>query len=227
MSGRTRRRPTRLLAFALAAAVFSPTGVLAQQAGEAADSYKVPPAALAQLADAPRTPLVSVSPDAKTMLVMELPPMPPIADLARPEMKLAGLRFDAKHNGPTRITQMTGLLFKSVDGQTERRVEGLPAQPRISGPVWAPDGSRVAFTLSFDYHLELWQAEVATGRASRVGDVVLNAAHPARAYRWLPDSRSLVVRTIPANRAAAPTASAVPAGPVIQENIGRKSPGRT
>src|SRR5277367_2992083 len=44
---------------------------------------------------------------------------------------------------------------------------------------------------------------------------------------WLSDSQGLVCRTIPAERGAAPVRSEVPTGPVVQENLGRVTPGAT
>jgi dipeptidyl aminopeptidase/acylaminoacyl peptidase len=44
---------------------------------------------------------------------------------------------------------------------------------------------------------------------------------------WLSDSQSLVCRTVPADRGAPPVRSDVPTGPVVQENLGRVTPGAT
>ena len=45
----------------------------------AADTYQKPPAELARLVDAPLVPLVSVSPDEKTLLLLTRPALPPAA----------------------------------------------------------------------------------------------------------------------------------------------------
>ena len=44
---------------------------------------------------------------------------------------------------------------------------------------------------------------------------------------WFPDSRTLLCRTVPEGRGAAPEASRAPSAPVIQENLGQTSPART
>src|SRR5205807_3159114 len=46
--------------------------------------YQMPPRAVADLIDAPVTPAVTVSPDREWLLLLELPSLPPIAELARP-----------------------------------------------------------------------------------------------------------------------------------------------
>ncbi|HET6764195.1 MAG TPA: prolyl oligopeptidase family serine peptidase, partial [Longimicrobiaceae bacterium] len=75
--------------------------------------------------------------------------------------------------------------------------------------------------------LELWVAEVATGLAHRVTPADVNAAFGSTPFEWSPDSRSLIVARIPAGRGAAPTASAVPQGPLVEENAGRATPAPT
>mgnify|MGYP006206961469 CR=1 FL=1 len=96
-----------------------------------------------------------------------------------------------------------------------------------NSPSWSPDGSRLAFTIATETGLTLWTADPSTGRAARVGNVLLNGTHPRRPFDWLSDSRTLIARTVPGNRPAAPTATAVPAGPLVQENLGRRTPSRT
>ena len=56
-----------------------------------AQAYRTPPQALVDLVDAPVTPEVRLSPDQQWLLVMERPSWPPISELARPELRLAGI----------------------------------------------------------------------------------------------------------------------------------------
>ena len=44
---------------------------------------------------------------------------------------------------------------------------------------------------------------------------------------WTGDSQSLICKTVPKGGGAAPKRSEVPTGPVIQENLGRVTPGPT
>jgi dipeptidyl aminopeptidase/acylaminoacyl peptidase len=91
---------------------------------------------------------------------------------------------------------------------------------------WAPDGQHVAFTHELIDRIELWIAEVETGQAHRLIDEPVNAAYGAP-FTWVSDGRTLIVRTIPAGRGAAPAAPEVPAGPIIQETAGEAAPART
>ena len=80
--------------------------------------------------------------------------------------------------------------------------------------------------LSRDPGLSLWIVDVSTARARRVPGIALNGIFGAPC-EWLSDSQSLLCKTVPKDRGAAPGRSEVPSGPVIQENLGRVTPGPT
>jgi len=79
--------------------------------------YRMPPPELTALVDAPRTPGVSLSPDRSTMLLLQPPSLPSIAEVSAPESRLAGLRINPRNNGPSRGTAYIGLRFRDLDGQ--------------------------------------------------------------------------------------------------------------
>lgn len=55
--------------------------------------YKQPPPEILQIVDAPPQPSLSFSPDRRLILQLQRPPsLPPISEIARPELKLAGGR---------------------------------------------------------------------------------------------------------------------------------------
>ncbi|MGA1495457.1 MAG: S9 family peptidase, partial [Rhodothermales bacterium] len=70
----------------------------------AQNGYQQPVDALRALVDAPLAPSMSLSPDRNMMLLMERQALPTIADLAAPEMRLAGTRINPRTNGPSRST---------------------------------------------------------------------------------------------------------------------------
>jgi dipeptidyl aminopeptidase/acylaminoacyl peptidase len=189
-------------------------------AGHAQDaqSYQTPPKALADLVTVPLTPTVSLSDKGAYMLIMEQASAPTIAELSQPELKLAGLRLNPANNGPSRMQYITGLKIKTLTNKDEKAVTGLPATPHISFVQWSPDGTKVAFAHSTDSQIDLYVADVATATAKRVGTTVLNATLGAP-YYWVSDSKSLIVKTIPAGRGPAPDISRVPGGPTTQENV--------
>ncbi|MDE2772188.1 MAG: S9 family peptidase, partial [Gemmatimonadota bacterium] len=125
-----------VLLFLLAAA---PQGLDAQ---EGADDYQMPAAELAALVDAPVAPGISLSPDESVMLLTMRSSLPSIAEVAAPELRIAGLRINPRTNGPSRSRPSNGLAVRTLDGE-ERAVTGLPANPRIRNTRWSPNGSTV------------------------------------------------------------------------------------
>ncbi|WP_375419283.1 prolyl oligopeptidase family serine peptidase [uncultured Hymenobacter sp.] len=195
--------------------------------------YQTPPKALQDLLLAPPTPRVSLSADGRTLALLAVQDFPTVAELSQPELRLAGLRLNPRTNGPSRVSYAVGLKLKKLPGGAETDVKGLPAQARISGLSWSPDNKTMAFALTTpaatgaDGRVELWVADVATAQARRLLAAPLNDAF-GNSFEWTPDSRSLLARTVPAGRGAAPDADAAPTGPTVQENVGgRKAGART
>ena len=198
----------------------------AAQAQEAL-AYQTPAPELAALVDAPRTPAVSLSPDRGTMAFLTRPGAPPITKLAEPELGLAGVRINPRTTGPSRASGYTAVSFQAVGGGPERALAGLPAEAPVRSVAWSPDSRHVAMLVDRPDRIELWAADVATGQARRLLDGAVSDAAPGGSVAWLPSGDALVVRTVPARRAAAPVEAAVPTGPVVQQSRGRAAPART
>ncbi len=92
--------------------------------------YQEPPKAIVQLVDTRPTPSVEVSPKDKAgrqwLLIEHVSGLPSIADLAQPELRLAGLRFNPRTNGPSRGRYITSLALKMLPDGAEKTVAGLP-----------------------------------------------------------------------------------------------------
>ena len=80
--------------------------------------YQMPPQAIVDLVDTRPTPNVEVSPKDKDkagkqwLLTDVVSGLPPIADLAQPELRLAALRFNSRTNGPSRGRYLSSLRVK-------------------------------------------------------------------------------------------------------------------
>jgi dipeptidyl aminopeptidase/acylaminoacyl peptidase len=222
---------------AVTMAVVSPS-LFAQGAASTTDlKYQTPPEVMVKLVDALPTPTVSLSPKGgggtRWMLIRQSSSLPTIADLAQPELRLAGLRFNPKVGAPSRTRYAVSLKLQKlpVGGvtTTEIAIAGLPAKLHVIYSEWSPDGAHVALVQQDDSGtaagLSLWVVDVAKAHATRVPGVKLNAVL-TEPIGWL-DSNSLAVLAMPANRGAEPVKSEIPTGPVIQENLGRATPAPT
>lgn len=189
--------------------------------------WQTPPDPLPQLIDAPRTPSVQLSPDGEWLLVRHYQNHPTIADLAQPELRLAGLRINPRTNGPSRATAFVDLGLVPVQSGEARPVEGLPADARITEMRWSPDGQRLAFLHTARDGIELWVLDLAAARCRRLTGPIVNDVL-GKAFDWHADSRTLLVKTVPADRGAPPRAPEVPEGPIVRSSEeGGKAPART
>jgi len=202
--------------------------VLAGAAPAAAQSgYLSPPDPIPAIVTAQPTPAVLVGRDRQTLALLTRDGLPSIAEMAEPELRLAGFRISPRTNGisPTRAAYSNGIVLQDLESGEKRTVQ-VPAGARIAYPQWSPDGRRLAFVHAAPNGLELWVAEVATGQARRVMGAELNATI-GTPYRWLPDNSGFVVARVPASRGEPPQRSEVPTGPIVQENAGQAAPVRT
>jgi len=188
--------------------------------------YRVPDDTLVSMVDAPPTPGAVVGPKGHWMLLLERPSLPPIAELAARELRLAGLRLDPAVHGRSRTFPLSGLTLVSVADGSRHPVHGLPAAPRLEDVRWSPDGSHAAFTHTAADHVELWVLETATAEARRLGSAALSLT-AGREPRWLPDGSGLLALVVPADLGPEPAEPKVPSGPVIRQNLGRTAPART
>ena len=193
---------------------------------QAQDGYQVPVDALKRLVDAPVEPSVSLSPDRSTMLLLARASVPSIAELAEPELRLAGTRINPRTNGPSRSSYFTSITVTSVEDAAERVVSGIPADGRIGSGSWSPDGAHYVFPVTRRDRIELFALDVRSASASRLIDQPLNGVG-GRMFAWMPDNATLLVRAVAADRGAMPAAPEVPATPVVQENVGSAAPART
>nr|WP_199068034.1 prolyl oligopeptidase family serine peptidase [Chromobacterium sp. ASV5] len=195
---------------ALAACLLSP---LAVQAG----GYQTPPPELQALVDAPRPPLQSLSPTRQLVAQIHRPGLPGIADVAQPELRLAGLRLNPAMRAASRFDFGNAITLLDVNSGESRPARGLPAAARIADIAWSADGRRLAFSLWGPRGVELWLLDADSARARRLGDFHLNAVS-GRGFAWMGDR--LLVKLVPAGQGPAPAPSFTPAGPNIQESAG-------
>ena len=202
-----------LILFVLAITGFAQTG------------YKKPPKEVLDILNAPVTPGASISPTRQHMLLLTGLRYPPLADLAQPMLRLAGQRINPASNSPHRFQYSVAMSLKKISDGTETKIE-LPPGAKVTGLQWSSDGRMFAFLNTTPTRVEVWVGDTATGKIRNLKGVTVNAAY-GDALDWMPDSKTLIVRLIPAGRAAVTAKPLVPREPNSQESSGRAGPVRT
>ncbi|KAF2325082.1 hypothetical protein GH714_022675 [Hevea brasiliensis] len=98
--------------------------------------YQLPPPEIKDIVDAPPLPALSFSPQKDKILFLKRRSLPPLAELARPEEKLAGMRIDGKCNTRSRMSFYIGIGIHQLlpDGTLgpEKEVHGFPDGGKIN-----------------------------------------------------------------------------------------------
>lgn len=187
--------------------------------------YQVPSPVLAAFVDAPATPSTVLSPDRSRVLVLERADRLSMAEMAAPERRLAGLRFDPRTAARSRTVPFNGVAFVStLDGSTVR-AHGLPEPTVIIDTAWSRDGQHVAVVALVDGRLEPWVVVTANGAARRLADVALTAVL-GDALAWV-DHDTLVATVRPVARGPEPEPPTLPTGPTVLEHAGGRAAART
>ncbi len=184
-------------------------------------TYQLPPAEILDLVDVSPTPGIMASPDQRHLLFLQRPSFPSIEEVARPELKLAGVRINPATNGPARTSYITGFTLRSLDNDSETEITGLPDQPLISHLLWSPDSRYCAFSLTHPDRLELWVLEAATATVRCLSAAPLNSTLLSRPFLWLDGGATIICARVVAGRPEnPPVPAAAEIRPLVQESDG-------
>src|SRR5215470_6399172 len=162
-------------------------------------TYQRPVKAVANFVDATPIPQARLGPDRATLLLTTPIAFPSIAEVAETELRLAGLRINPKNHATARrlFAQRLELLDTRAKTPAPRLIRGLPDGARIGDVEWSPDGAAIAFTVTEADAIRLWLADVRSAAARPIATPPLSGVTGAPCS-WLPDSRTLVCRTVSA-----------------------------
>src|SRR5580698_58013 len=185
-----RKLPLLLTLLVMAAAV------RAQNTG-----YRLPPKDIADLLLAKPTPLISVDDKGEWMLVIGRNSYPSVEELAQPELRIAGLRFNPNNFSPSRQNFISDLSLKNLRTGKEYKIQGLPV-PLMAGNIsWSPGESKIAFTNTTTRQVDLYIIDIATQHASKVNTTPLNTIL-GNAGQWIDDKTVVyATRVLPASSA--------------------------
>lgn len=190
-----------------------------------AEPYRKPAAAIDKVLRAPSVPYTFVSPTRQDILLATPIKYPPIAELAQPMLRLAGVRVLPRNRGLHAAFGCNSFdLVHLADGSKVH--VPTPAGAKLGLPSWSPDGKRFAFTLTTATSVDLYLAEVGNPKPVKVRGLKANPFF-GPPVQWMPDSKNLLVREVPVGQGKAPDAAEAPAGPNIQETSGNKGASST
>lgn len=209
---------------------------LAVASARADEPYQKPPAEIMHVLSAPTPPEAFVSPDSSRMLLAERIQYPPVAELAQPMLRLAGVRINPKNNGPHSAFFFKSLTLQSLTGSNQTKI-ALPADAEITAPEWSFDAKHFAFTNVTVDSVDLYVGDADSGRIHQVRGLHVNEAlgtggggfggGQRTPVQWMPDNRTLLVETVRTDRGAPPQQPDVPPGPHTQESAGKAGPAPT
>ncbi|HEV8383431.1 MAG TPA: hypothetical protein VGQ11_01070, partial [Candidatus Acidoferrales bacterium] len=187
--------------------------------------YQRPPKEVLDVLDAPAPMTMTLNSARDHGILYEPLRYPPIAELAQPFLRLAGVRIVPATNGPHNPLRVKNLTLKSLATGAEKTIS-VPPGAKLSPPVWSPDGKHFASTNTSANGIELLIGDTSSAALKPVPGVKLNAAI-AGPFAWTNDSRTLVVLQVPAGRGKPPARAEIPLGPNVQENYGKAAPAPT
>ena len=189
------------------------------------DTYQQPSKAILDVLEAPSFPAFHLAPGGAHAFLVESEKHPTIRDLARPMLRLAGARVDPQARAPHASGRVKRVELLDVKTGVKKTIS-LPVGPSWQGPNWSPDGTRFYLTATTDQGVSLYLGETATAALHRVPTLRLNTAFGG-AVQWLAGSQRLLVKAVSKDQGPAPRTPDAPAGPRIQENVGKSAPVKT
>ena len=190
-------------------------------------AYQTPPEAIAKLAEAPLAPSVRMTDDGAFMLLLYRDYYKSIAELSEDELRLAGLRINPKLNIGSRTSYYNDIKIKTPEAKTAEAIIGLPEKPRLSNFSWSPDQTKMAFTHTSALGVAVYVLDLETKQTTKLSADKVNA-NMGDVINWFKDGQSLLVKMLPDNRKPLiNTKDAVPTGPTISTNDGKKAQNRT
>src|SRR5580692_7835191 len=180
-----------------------------------ADGYQKPPQAVMDILNSPSTPTLAINPTHTYAVQLSPVRYPPIAELAMPMRRLAGIRINPLTNGLHNAYFNSTLVLRKIPEGTEIKIV-LPPNPKLSPAHWSADGKHFFFTNSTDKGIDIWVGDT-TGKTHRLEGVKVNdvfgstnaggaggggrgGAPNGGTAQWLADNKTLLVFATKPNR---------------------------
>lgn len=191
--------------------------------------YQKPPKSILDLVDVTMAPSVLMDEAKNYLILLSRDSYESIEDLSQEELRLGGLRIDPKTNIGSRVTYFNKIQIKNLKTKTAVIVDvkGIPANPKLTNFSWSPDQTKIALTNTTSKGVEIWILDLASATATKIVSDRANA-NVGDVINWFVDGKSLLVKIVSDKREALiNTKTAIPTGPTISVNDGKKAQNRT
>jgi len=191
--------------------------------------YQKPPQAMTELLTAKPTPTVSIDSKAEWMVLSQRNALPSVEELARPEMRIAGMRINPNNFAPSRqVISFSGLSLKNIKTGKIYSITGLPAGLNASAVSWSPNESKFVFTQTNAKGVDLYSVNVLTQKATKINKLPLNNVMGGfgGGVNWV-DNNTMMYKVIVKPATLSPVRPLTPTGPVVQQNLGKSAPSVT
>ena len=192
-------------------------------------TYQKPSKEILELVDVPRAPSVIVDDNKDFMLLLYRDAFKSIEEISQEELRLGGLRINPKTNIGSRVTYYNNLKIKPLNSNEseEIQVSGLPEKPKLTNFSFSPDQKKIACTNTTSSGVEVWVVDILKQTAQKLTEPKVNA-NLRNVINWFEDGNAILVKMIsPGRQELIDTKNAVPTGPTISVNDGKKAQNRT
>ncbi|MFY8274658.1 prolyl oligopeptidase family serine peptidase [Pseudoalteromonas sp. SSDWG2] len=191
------------------------------------DGYQEPSPELAQVVDAKLAPRSMLSPDGQWLALLERRRVESLQELAKPELKLAGIKLNSDNFSRSRVrNKYTALSFQSLQSEATITVSNLD-DGIVRSPQFSSDSRYFSFVYETPKAATLWLYDLKTRQLKQLSDYALNSVITATPYYWMPDAGGLIINHAVNMGKEQPQDNASTVVPVIQQTTGEKAPART
>jgi len=163
---------------------------------------------------------------AKThMLITNSGGMPPLAWLGAPHVNLGGIQIDtvAERDRGMTMRGSVGMELMSFKAGSRTKI-AIPANTRVFGASWSPDGSRIAFIGLTDAETALYVYEVSSGSIKKLTNALKMTE--ITSIQWFADSTHVAVPVTPQGVAPLKLGN-LPMGPKVRTSDEKPDAQRT
>jgi dipeptidyl aminopeptidase/acylaminoacyl peptidase len=192
-------------------------------------NYQNPPPEILALVDIQVAPRVFLDDSREYLILLSRNAYKSIEELSDEELRLAGLRINPALNIGSRVTYYNKIQIKNLKEKNAIAIDvsGMPDNPRITNFSWSPDQKKMAFTHTTKEGVEIWVLDLAAASVIKLTDANVNA-NLGDVINWFEDGNAILVKMISDQRKPLiDSKKAIPTGPTVSENKGKKAQNRT